>query len=145
MDNSYAQENSAERQRLGALISRLSDGQLAQPMAAGWTVSAVLAHLAFWDLRAIVLLDKWQQQGIGPSPLDTDVVNEASRKLCLAISPRVAAQLAIDTATVLDQKIVQLDPAFIAGVERDGKTVRLNRGTHRHNHIAEIEGALEIS
>lgn len=144
MANGYTHDNSAGRERLDALVARLTGEQLAHPMPAGWTVSAVLGHLAFWDLRAIVLLEKWQQEGIGPSPMDTDVVNEASRKLCLSISPRVAAQLALDTAAVLDGKIERLDPQFIAAVERDGTTVRLNRGRHRQTHIDEIESALGV-
>ena len=58
LDRAYVSENAAESEHLQALIRRLTDEQLARPLEAGWTVSAVLAHLAFWDQRALVLLDK---------------------------------------------------------------------------------------
>ena len=44
-----AARDSRERERLESLIDRLSDAELAYPLSDGWTVSAVLAHLA-WAL-----------------------------------------------------------------------------------------------
>jgi len=145
MSNAYTQANSTERAHLIALVNRLSDEQLARPLSAGWTVSGVLAHLAFWDERAIVLLQKWQESGIAPSPNDIDVVNDASKPLCLALAPRTAANLAVATAIAIDQTIEKLDPAFMAEVETNGKTVRLDRANHRRGHLAEIEQALGLS
>jgi hypothetical protein len=139
----YAEENDAERNHLIALTSRLTDEQLGHALAAGWTVSAVLAHLAFWDQRALVLLNKWQTEGVGPSPIDTDIVNEVVRVHCLAIAPRTAAQLAISCAAAIDRRIQELDPDFAATVQRDGKTVRLNRADHRREHLHQIEQALQ--
>ena len=59
MDRSHDTETDAERERLRSLVARLSDKELSRPMPGGWTVSAVLAHIAFWDARAIYFLDKW--------------------------------------------------------------------------------------
>jgi hypothetical protein len=44
------------RQRLQVLVARLDDAELAYPLGDEWTVAAVLAHLAFWDRRAAILL-----------------------------------------------------------------------------------------
>jgi len=55
-DRTYVIQNDAERIRLRSLVARLSDADLARPMPAGWTVAAILAHLAFWDQRILVLL-----------------------------------------------------------------------------------------
>ena len=60
-DRTYIARNDAERARLRALVARLSDADLARPMPGGWTVAAVLAHLAFWDQRIMVLLERWEQ------------------------------------------------------------------------------------
>jgi Mycothiol maleylpyruvate isomerase N-terminal domain len=60
VDRSYVAENDAQRERLRALVRRLSDRDLAGPMGAGWTVAGVLAHVAFWDQRILVLLDAWE-------------------------------------------------------------------------------------
>ncbi len=144
MENTYTNQNNASRQELTELIQRLSEEQLRRPMEAGWTVAGVLAHLAFWDQRALTLLKKWQQEGIGPSEIDTDVVNETTRILCINLASRVAAQLAIDCAQAVDQEIERLDPEFLRLVEHDGKTVRLDRANHRKNHSSEITNILGL-
>ena len=143
-DQSYISENAAEREHLKSLANRLTDEELARPLDAGWTVSAVLAHLAFWDQRALVLIKKWEKDGIGPSPTDTDVVNEATRLHCLAIPPRAAAELAISCAQNIDQVIERIGPDMAADIERIGKTVRLDRAHHRRDHLGQIEKALGI-
>jgi hypothetical protein len=144
MNDTYTRGNMSERQHLIALVDRLPDEKLNYPLEAGWTVAGVLAHLAFWDQRALILLTKWQQEGIGSSAIDVDVVNEATRLLCIALPPRVAAQLAIATAEAIDQAIDQIDPAMIAEIETNGQTVRLNRADHRQEHLTQIEQALKI-
>jgi len=141
----YIDDNQVERGHLVRLANRLAESELMYPMPAGWTVGAVLAHLAFWDQRGLVLLEKWADEGIGPSPIDTDVVNEVTRILCLAIPPRAAAQLAIDCAARIDAAIKQLSPQFAADVLEKGKTVRLNRADHRRTHLGEIERVLGLS
>ena len=143
-DNPIFAENAAERAHLKRLTTRLSDADLLHPMPAGWTVGAVLVHLAFWDKRALVLIQKWQKEGVGPSLMDTDVVNEVTRTICLAVPPRAAVELALSCASAIDQAIEQLSPSMIADIETNGKTVRLNRATHRGEHLREIEQALGI-
>lgn len=144
MSNPYTQENAVERERLAALVNHLTDEELSRPVEAGWTVAGFLAHLAFWDRRALTLLRKWKQEGIGPSPIDTDVVNEAMREHCTAIPPRVAAQMAVACAAAIDREIEQLDAEMLAAVETDGTTVHLNRAAHRKLHLEQIERALRI-
>jgi hypothetical protein len=53
MSNAYTRENTAEREHLIALANRLTDEQLSRTVEAGWTVAGILAHLAFWDQRAV--------------------------------------------------------------------------------------------
>jgi hypothetical protein len=142
MTNAYTLDNSTSRQELLTLVNRLTDEQLSHPLPAGWTVASVLAHLAFWDQRALTLLQKWQQEGIGPSPVDVDLINEVTRPIFNALEPRTAANLVISTAEAIDGAVEQLAPEFISQVETDGKTVRLNRALHRRDHIAQIEMAL---
>ena len=47
VDRSHDEETDAERERLRALVTRLSDVELSRPMPGGWTVAAVLAHVGF--------------------------------------------------------------------------------------------------
>jgi hypothetical protein len=142
LDQSYLSENAAEYEHLRSLVSKLTDEDLARPLDAGWTVSAVMAHLTFWDQRALVLLQKWEKEGIGPSPIDVDVVNEATRLLCLALPPRAAAELAVSSAQEIDQAIERMSQEKAAEVESIGKTARLNRANHRRDHLVQIEKAL---
>ena len=145
MSSIYAAENTVAREDLAALIARLSDAQLSQPMPAGWTVAAILAHMAFWDQRGTILLRHWKEHGIGPSETDVHIINEAMRRLFLAIPPRAAAELALACAEEVDREIAQLDAAFMAELESPGVTVVLNRSRHRHNHMAEIMQALGLT
>ncbi|MFH1523885.1 MAG: maleylpyruvate isomerase N-terminal domain-containing protein [Chloroflexota bacterium] len=135
--------NASENEHLRKLVNRLSDEALCTPLTAGWIISAVLAHLAFWDQRAIILIEKWKKEGISPSPIDLDVINDASRRLCLAIEPRKAAELAIALADEIDQDIVNLSPEMAEAIATKGVTVRLNRADHRRTHLNEIEKALQ--
>ena len=140
----YSSENAAAREQLKSFLAGLTEIDLVHPMPAGWTVAAVLGHLAFWDQRALTLIEKWQKEGIGPSPIDTDVVNEATRPLCLAILPRAAVETALTAAAAVDAAIAALSPEMIADIETNGKTVLLNHGKHRHTHINEISQALGL-
>jgi uncharacterized damage-inducible protein DinB len=143
-DRSYIAENNSQRQRLRALAEKLTDEQLRQPMAAGWTIAGVLAHLAFWDQRIIVLLEHWEQ---GKAPRshdaeDVDWINDAAKALCLALPPRVAAQLALSTADAVDRKVEVLTDSRLAANEAAGHPLNLLRAQHRREHLDEIEQAL---
>jgi len=77
VDRSYISENKTQLARIQALLAGRSDAELARPMAAGWTIAGVLGHLAFWDQRALILLEHWEK---GPrrrprprTPTDHDV------------------------------------------------------------------------
>jgi len=144
-DRSYVAENDAERERLRSLVTRLSDKELSGPMPAGWTVAAVLAHIGFWDARAIYFLDKWGPNG-EPStyePEDTDAVNNSAKPLCLALPPRDAAQLALQLAEEADRKVKALSDAMLAKIRaKGGPPFNLSRAIHRKEHLDDIDGAL---
>ena len=136
-------DNASENAHLRRVAGQLADDDLRLSMEAGWTVSAVLAHLAFWDQRAITLIGKWTKEGVGPSPIDTDVVNEATRSLCLAIPPPQAAGLAMELADKVDRVIAGLAPEMLEAIQTKGTTVKLRRADHRRTHLGEIEKVLE--
>lgn len=144
MSNQYRQPNSAERAHLDKVIARLSPSDYGRPAGGpGWTIGGLLAHLVFWDNRALVLLAKWKKEGIGPSLIDTDVCNESMRPLCNAVPAAVIAKMAAETAAAIDEEIDSLSPDFLARVEREGTPVRLNRGLHRNHHLAQVEKAIK--
>jgi hypothetical protein len=138
----FVAKNNTERKNLVAFARGLSAEELRHPMEAGWTVSAVLAHLAFWDLRALTLLQKWLKEGVTPSPIDTDVFNEATRRLFLVIEGQAAVELACSAAEAVDQVIAQLSPEMVNSIQTIATNVRLERAAHRRLHIGEIQQAL---
>jgi len=145
VDRSHDAETDVERERLRALVARLSDDELSRPMPDGWTLSAVLAHVAYWDARAIYFLNKWGPDG-EPSvyePEDTDAANEAAKPLCLALPPGIAAQLALRLAEHADGSVRALSDAMLAKIRAKGNPpFSLSRGSHRKEHLDDIERAL---
>ena len=143
VDQAYVAENDAERERLRAFVTRLSDDELRRPMPAGWTVAAVLAHIGFWDARVIFLLGKWGR-GVEPSPTDyepedVDWINDAARPLCLALPPRDAAQLALRLAEEADGKVEALSDEMLAKIRAAGSPFNLSRANHRKEHLDDIK------
>ena len=144
VDRSYVAENDAERERLRSLVARMSDAELSRPMPGGWTVAAVLAHVAFWDARAIYFIDKWGPDG-EPSTYqeeDTDAINDSAKPLCLALRPRDAAQLAMRLATESDEKVKILSDAMLMKIAaKGGPPFNLARAIHRREHLDDLERA----
>jgi hypothetical protein len=142
---SHDVETDAERERLRALISRLSDKDLSRPMPGGWTVAGLLAHLAFWDAKAIYYLDKWVA-GAEPTPYedeDTDAINDSAKPLCLALRPRDAAELTLREAEEADGKIKALSDDMLRKIEATGgPPFNLSRAIHRKEHLDQIEDEL---
>ena len=148
VDRTFIAENDAERARLRALVTRLTDADLARPMPAGWTVAAILAHLAFWDQRTLLLLEQWEQSGLTAVPprlYETDVgwINDAAKPMFLALAPRAAADLAVAIAEAVDRKVAALADDFVAKSTAAGTAISLLRAEHRREHLDEIEAALK--
>jgi hypothetical protein len=146
IDRPYVAENDTERARLCALVRRLSDQDLARPMDAGWTVAGVLAHIAFWDQRIVALLDEWERKGPTWTPpledaRDADWVNDSAKVLCLALPPRVAADLALSVAETVDRRVATVSDALIEANARAG-ALNWRRAEHRREHLDEIERML---
>ena len=139
MDHSFIEQNHESRQRLESLCSHLSDADLSHAAPAGWTVAALLAHLAFWDQRALVLLQRWRKNGVDLSPVNSDAMNDALKPLCLALEPRRAVELCLVSASAVDAALETLTPDLVAEIEASPTHFRFDRSLHRRNHLGEIE------
>jgi hypothetical protein len=143
-DRSYVTENDRERRRLEALVGKLDDTALGRAMPAGWTVAAVLAHLAFWDQR-IILLSEQLRHGAPVPPIDggsVDWINDTAKPMQFALPPRRAATLAVDAARGADQAVATLSDDLLARNAAAGSPLNLLRAEHRREHLDEIERAL---
>lgn len=137
-DSSFIEENTRSRQRLHRLVESLTNEELRREAGDGWTVAALLAHLAFWDLRASELLHRWQSCEIAPSPVDVDVINDSLKPICLEISPGAAARLVLQAADTLDAYIESLPLDWINRAATQGR-LRRRRCEHREEHCDQIE------
>jgi hypothetical protein len=143
----YTRQNTDSRQRLETLVKQLSDEDLARSTDYGWTVAALLAHLAFWDHRMSVILRRWQEQGFDESPIDSAAVNDALKVICHALEPRTAAGLAVSAAEKVDAEFETLSDEFVKQIEQHIEATstqfRMNRSLHRDSHLNDIELLLQ--
>ena len=143
MDRPYVAENTKERERLSALVRRLTDEELSLPLGDDWTIAVALAHLSFWDQRSLFLVRKWKKSGVvEPSPIDIDVTNDSLLSIWLAIPPRAAANLAVSSAEEIDRELEEASSDLITKIESLGEKFRLYRSIHRKLHLDEIEKLL---
>ena len=142
----YAQQNAQSRERLKALTGRLSEADLARTTDYGWTVAALLAHLAFWDQRMLVILRRWQTEGFDPSPIDPMAVNDSLQVICHALEPRTAVELCLSAAEAVDAEFEKLTPELVRQIEEHaaatGTQFRMNRSLHRDGHLNDVEALL---
>jgi hypothetical protein len=139
----FIQENTASRSRLESFVRDLSDADLARSNPYGWTAAALLAHLAFWDQRVLVLLRRWQAEGVDESPVDPDMINESLKPLCLALNPHTAVELCLSSAAAVDAELEGITAALVEQIEASPNHFRFNRALHRNDHLAEIERLLK--
>jgi uncharacterized damage-inducible protein DinB len=145
-DRTYIALNDSTRSRLRALVARLSDADLTRPMPAGWTVAAVLGHLAFWDQRILALLERWEQSPSAAPPAtkeeDVDWINDATKPLLLALHPRRAAEVTVAIAEAVDARVATLPDDLLARNKTAGSPLSMTRSVHREEHLNEIERVL---
>lgn len=138
----FIQENTASRQKLETFVRSLSAEDLARTNPHGWTVAALLAHLAFWDRRILVLLRRWKADGVDESPVDPDMINDAIQPLLLALDPQAAVELCLASAAAVDAEIETITTKLVNEIEASPNFIRLNRSFHRYDHLGEIERLL---
>lgn len=134
--------NDAERARLADLLSRLTDEDLIRPLPSGeWTVADTLGHLAFYDRRAQVLMEKFLREGVSPAPYDFQSLNDALLPMLRRMAPRAIAEEALAAAEAADTAAARVSPELLADIETRND-VAPDRWKHRKMHLDEIEAAL---
>src|SRR3712207_2412086 len=100
----------------------------------GWTISDALSHLAFYDRRAQVLLERFTREGVFPSPYDYDTLNAALPYLTRRIPPRDVAAEVLAAAEAADQAVAATPEALVGEIQRLNQ-VKLERADHRRSHL----------
>lgn len=142
-DRSYIKRNDGARARLSALIDRLTDTDMGRDLGGGWTVGAALAHVAFWERRVLVLMERWQRQPVQEIPEEDDLINRALLPEWLLLPPDAVRGYVNDTLTAVDATVAAASDELIEAIRTGGETVNLERVEHRDEHLAQIEAALK--
>jgi len=142
VDRSFIEANRGSLDRMRIFVEAATDDDLRTEMPAGWTVAAVLGHLAFWDQRVQVVLDM-VEEGVKPPPYDegsVDWINDTAKRFLLAMEPRALTRLALDIATRTDDRVAHLSDEVLDEATQRWFTER--RCDDRNEHLDEIEQAL---
>jgi len=143
-DRSYVDANTRERERMRALVEGLNDDALMAPVNEYWTVAGVLGHIAYWDIRVLVLaekIDRGEPWAPGDAEPDGHWLNDSTRPLIHAIRPRDAAEFALRIAKQTDARVAELPLDRLYPHDPDSP-ISAGRGEHRGEHLDEIEAAL---
>jgi hypothetical protein len=141
-DRSFVELNRASTDRIRTLVARLNDRDMQHAVGQHWTVSVTLAHLAFWDRRALYVLDMTEHNGKLFAPEIDIIVNDLSLPLWAAVPPREAAKIAIETAEALDKRLENYPPALLDEIYAFNKRWVV-RALHRGEHLDEVDAALK--
>jgi hypothetical protein len=133
--------NRAASDRIRRVAASIADDRVDARVGEHWTPGVVFAHLAFWDRRVQLTLDATEAAG-AVVVVDVDIAaNDISLPLWLAVPPRDAMRLAVETASDLDERLAALDPAILEALH-DAMPRWVRRHLHRNEHLDELEAAL---
>ena len=144
MDTGYNERNREQTRRLKAL-RRLCEEDLRCPVGEHWTVGIALAHIQYWDGRAVGALEAWRRHNL-PLTLWTNgegEVNDVRLPVWREMAPDEALEQAIVTAEVLDWIVENLSSTEAEVVSAQRYRV-LDRSLHRSEHLDEVDRALGI-
>jgi DinB family protein len=143
MTSDHNKRNRASRDRLAAVIASIKDERVVLP--GGWTATALLAHLAFWDSFGAARIEKYKSDG-KPMEFGSDVLTEFINAAGLAqwtMTPAgAAAELAVNAAATIDRLIEGLPQEKLDGIRAMNLPRVLDRSLHRKEHLDQIDRAL---
>ena len=147
-DRSYIETNLQGLERLRGLVQKVDEDALTAPANEYWSVAGVLAHMAWWDARVVVLADK-VDRGEPWVPTDEepegDWLNDTTRLVIEGLAPnapKAAAELAVRMAERADARVAEL-PLDRMAPRDPASPIYPDRAEHRIEHLDEIEAVLE--
>ena len=138
----FARSNRTQTERLRKVARSLTPEQMRTRLPNGGTVSAALAHLAFWDRHRIIQMKKWAAGQEATGAYDGNVFNDAAAPMWELIEPERAAEFAVKTAEEVDALLLELSDDVVRAALARPDAPNLNRGIHRQGHLDSIEKAL---
>jgi hypothetical protein len=139
----HGEHNREGLDRLRRLTS-LSDAELAKDAGDGWTVSTVLAHMAFFDRMLIPRWDIYQKDGAFAEmiPRHFDLINNAGAADWSAHPPRATVAKCIEAAEGAVARIDALPEKAVAVALETNRVALLDRTLHWNPHLDQIGTAI---
>ncbi|MXY36614.1 MAG: hypothetical protein F4052_01195 [Dehalococcoidia bacterium] len=133
------QNNARATTRLRDLVSRLDESALSRSLGGGWTVAFALVHLAFWDVRQDVALQRYMRDEFPAEDATTNATLEAIAPL---FDAGAAGDMAVQAAEQLDATLQALTGDQLESLRQEGVAYAIERWRHREDHVAQIEAVL---
>lgn len=131
-------------ERLFDFLDAIDQNLFAVPLDGGWTVSAVLAHLAFWDRW---VEERWRRYAtLGrfddlPDDID-DLANAAARDAWLAVPAQAALAMARQAAATVTSRIESLPLEAVRAAVDSNREALVDRTRHWRPHLDDIRRAV---
>lgn len=140
----HLERNASELARLSALAGRLQERGRQLALSDGWTGSAVLAHLAFWDRFVVARWDAYHRDGviIELPTAHLDLVNAAGLPMWRALDLDEAVAQAVAAASEVTERIASLGREAVSHALLTQRPAMLDRTLHWSPHLDELAGAL---
>jgi hypothetical protein len=138
MPNSFSEPNRTAFEELRAYAESLSDEQLRQAIDEDWTVSAELAHVAFWDRRSAFAVEGFlRDPATFPPRSDVDLINAAAFPQWRRLAPSDAVADMIEAGEFFNRTVEALDEETAQRIQESGAVV-IQRARHRREHLEQI-------
>jgi hypothetical protein len=132
------QANRTSTERLKNIVLRLSKDELNQTLKNGWPVYVTLAHLAFWDMRVIHVIEMANKNHTVVAPGFDIQLNDILTPLLRIIPPEAAVELCIKTAGALDVMLEACSKELINELIKVNPRL-IDRSLHRNSHLDSME------
>jgi hypothetical protein len=137
MSNSFTESNRSSLEELRSYVERLNDQQLRQQIDDDWTVSGTLAHIAFWDRRAALVVERvLKDSAYQHVREDADIINATGIPQWRRLEPSEAIEDMIEAAEYLNRTVDLLDEETAQRLPASGTNV--GRAKHRKEHLEQI-------
>lgn len=134
------QRNAQATTLLRDLVSRLDESGMSRSLGGGWTVAFALVHLAFWDVRQDVALQRFARGDAVPAE---DVTTNATLEgIAPLFDAGAVGAFAVRAAEQVDATLETLTGDQIEALRRSGVAYAIERWRHREDHVAQIEAIL---
>jgi Mycothiol maleylpyruvate isomerase N-terminal domain len=138
MPNSFSEPNRTAFVELRTYAEGLPAEQLTQSIDDDWTVSSVLAHVAFWDRRTVVCVDGMlRDSSYLPLRTEVDVINPAMLPQWRRLEPNSSLEEFIEAGELFLRTVDSLDEETAQRIQSSG-VVNVRRWRHYQEHLEQI-------